>query len=148
MYLDAELAFALASAMIEQMADHGAFSGGIAVVVTVILFACAPARQPAPSARASQMPPSLGTVAGYIDPCYSIPPPIPPPYYSGTVVAVQGGTTVASETVGPGTGYRFSLVPGGYRLVAYNTPDQNNRWVDVTVVAGHITTRDIPNTCK
>lgn len=134
--------------MMEQMAAHRVFSGGMALVVTVIMCACAPARQAAPSARASQLPPSLGTVAGYIDPCYGIPPPTSPPYYSGTVVAVQGGTTVASETVGTGSGYHFTLLPGGYRLVAHNTPDQNNRWVDVTVVAGQITRRDIPNTCK
>ena len=116
----------------------------MAIVVAVILFACSPA----PSPRGSPVPSNLGTVAGYIDPCYGIPPPTSPPYYSGTVVAVHNGGTVASETVATGSGYRFSLVPGGYRLVAHDTPDQNNRWVDVRVVAGRITRRDIPNTCK
>jgi|HubBroStandDraft_4_1064222.scaffolds.fasta_scaffold00954_5 hypothetical protein len=105
------------------------------------------ASAPAPSARPSPIPPSVGTVTGYIDPCYGV-GPMTQPYYSGTVIAVQGGNPVASEAVATGSAYRFYLVPGGYRLVAHNTPDRNNRWVDVTVVAGQITRQDIPNTCK
>ena len=105
------------------------------------------ASAPAPSARPSPIPPSVGTVTGYIDPCFGV-GPMTQPYYSGTVIAVQGGNTVASEAVATGSAYRFYLVPGGYRLVAHNTSDRNNRWVDVTVVAGQITRQDIPNTCK
>ena len=87
-------------------------------------------------------------MTGYIGPCYGAPPETPEPYYSGTVIAVQGANSIASETVATGGAHLFYLAPGHYRLVAQNTPDQNNRWVDVTVVAGGIGRHDIPNTCK
>jgi hypothetical protein len=125
------------------MAANRVWSG---LVVAVLLSACAP--KPTPSASVLPRPPSLGTVIGYIEPCFGVPPPTSPPSYSGTVIVVRSGATVASVVVAAGNAYHFTLAPGSYRLVAHDTPDQNNRWVDVAVVGGQTTRQDIPNTCK
>lgn len=118
------------------------------LVVAVLLSACAPPPMSTRSASALPRPSNLGTVIGYIEPCFGIPPPTSPPSYPGTVIAVRDGVTVASVVVAAGGPYRFTLAPGSYRLVAHDTPDQNNRWVEVAVVGGQTTRRDIANTCK
>ena len=120
------------------------------VVLGLTLAACTSSTTPPPtSATTSTRPPStlpptstfvptVGVVTGLAEPCTG------PPTYQPSRVKVQlhsGLTLVASQTVRSGASYRFSVVPGSYRLTGWWGSE------DVTVRVGHTVTANFLDTC-
>lgn len=106
----------------------------------------------------------VGGVTGYIDTCQGI-LTAASPYAAGTVTAFRGWETL--KPVGHGT-YRlqfpaaiaarqhvsenqkfyFDLPPGRYVLVARYDRGNAMTFRDVSISAGQVLHRDLPNTCK
>jgi len=94
-------------------------------------------------------------VIGGLERCSGIVFPSPQPFAAGTIVVLRGvedadgelpTTVVATQVVGSGALFRFSLPPGQYVLVGhYSEPTSIAPWVQVTVNAAATTSENIPN---
>jgi hypothetical protein len=123
-------------------------------------------RSTTPSAPKRPLPPAArtGTVTGYIDACEGL-PGSRPPHAAGTVRALRGRTTwkdngrgtyrlqlpastAATERVAAGRTFSFDLAPGRYVLVTDGVNGSVLSFANVTVAAGRVLHRDLPNLCK
>jgi hypothetical protein len=103
-------------------------------------------------------------VTGYIDPCEGI-PIARSPYAAGTVTALRGRETwkpaghgtwrpqlpaavAARQHVGENQKFYFDLPPGRYVLVARYDRGNATTLLDVSIAAGRVLHRDLPNLCK
>lgn len=120
--------------------------------------------------RSTPLAAHTGRVTGYIDPCEGI--DIGLPYAAGTVTALRGRQTwklVASESnrtyqtyrlvlpaavaarehVSQNQTFSFDLAPGRYVLVGrYDDGGGGATYADVTIAAGTVLHRDLPDLCK
>ena len=123
----------------------------------------APASQSAPSRPA---PPTVhyGRVTGYIDPCAGI--DIALPYAAGTVTALGGRVTLkpadgnggylrvlptavaARQHVAQNQKFSFDLPPGRYVLVGRYDRGDFTTFLEVSIAAGRVLHRDLPDLCK
>jgi hypothetical protein len=103
-----------------------------------------------------------GGVTGYIDPCEAISTGLP--YAAGTVTALRGqetwepagdgtyrlqlpATVAARQHVGQNQKFYFDLAPGRYVLVARYDRGIAMTFLDVSIVAGRVLHRDLPDLC-
>ena len=97
---------------------------------------------------APPLPPSEGAVAGFAEGCMGARSGSSFP--NVTVSLYSGPTVVAREVVGWGKEYWLEVPPGSY--IATNNPagvaPDNPGGVAVTVHAGQVTRRDLPDVCK
>jgi hypothetical protein len=122
---------------------------------------------PAPPGHLSPPAPltaRAGEVTGYIDPCEGL--PIQGlPYAAGTVTALRGqqtwkpdgpgtsrlqlpATVAARQHVGANQAFSFDLAPGQYVLVARYQTGNAMSFLAVSVAAGQVLHRDLPNLCR
>jgi hypothetical protein len=105
-----------------------------------------------------------GAVTGYIDACEGV--EVTRPYHAaGTVTALRGrltwkdnsrgtrplrlpATAAARQRVAEGQAFSFDLAVGQYALVVRDGGGNVLSFVDVTVTAGRVLHRDLPNLCK
>jgi hypothetical protein len=121
-----------------------------------------------PAARSSPSQPApltahTGGITGYIDPCEGTNAGLP--YAAGTVTALRGretwkpdgpgtwrlqlpATVAARQHVAENHHYYFHLAPGQYVLVARYDRGNAMSFLDVSVAAGRVLHRDLPNLCK
>jgi hypothetical protein len=151
---------ALAVALIVAAAAGGGFAWAGA------LSGGKPADQGSPSPSPSQPAPltaHTGGVTGYIDPCEGVGTGLP--YAAGTVMALRGRETwkpdghgtdrlqfpaavAARQHVGESHKFDFDLAPGQYVLVARYDRGNGMTFLDVSVAAGRVLDRDLPDLCK
>jgi hypothetical protein len=151
---------ALAVALIVAAAAGGGFAWAGA------LSGGKPADQGSPSPSRSQPAPltaHTGGVTGYIDPCEGVGTGLP--YAAGTVMALRGRETwkpdghgtdrlqfpaavAARQHVGESHKFDFDLAPGQYVLVARYDHGNGMTFLDVSVAAGRVLDRDLPDLCK
>jgi hypothetical protein len=151
---------ALAVALIVAAAAGGGFAWAGA------LSGGKPADQGSPSPSPSQPAPltaHTGGVTGYIDPCEGVGTGLP--YAAGTVMALRGRETwkpdghgtdrlqfpaavAARQHVGESHKFDFDLAPGQYVLVARYDHGNGMTFLDVSVAAGRVLDRDLPDLCK
>jgi hypothetical protein len=143
-------ALIVATAIGGGLAGAGAWSGS------------GPAAPSGPS-RPAPLTAHTGGVTGYIDPCEGV--NVGLPYAAGTVTALRGRETWKPD--GPGTWrlqlpatvaarqhvaedhqYSFDLAPGQYVLVARYERGNAMTFLDVSIAAGRVLHRDLPNLCK
>lgn len=134
----------------------GSFAGAGA------LFGSGPAARGGPS-RPAPLTAHTGGVTGYIDPCEGINTGLP--YAAGTVTALRGqatwepagdrtyrlqlpATVAARQHVGQNRKFYFHLAPGRYVIVARYDRGNAMTFLDVSIVAGRVLHRDLPNVCK
>jgi len=109
-------------------------------------------------------PARTGGVTGYIDPCEGL--PIQGlPYAAGTVTALRGretwkpdgpgtsrlqlpATVAARQHVGETQRFTFDLAPGQNVLVARYQNGNAMSFLDVSIAAGRVLHRDLPNLCS
>lgn len=132
------------------LAGAGAWSGS------------SPAARSGPG-RSAPLTEHTGGVTGYIDPCEGLPARLP--YAAGTVTALRGRTTWKPD--GPGTWrlqlpvsvaarqhvtenhqFTFDLAPGQYVLVGRYDRGNAMTFLDVSITAGQVLHRDLPNLCS
>ncbi len=121
-----------------------------------------------PAARSSPSQPApltahTGGITGYIDPCEGT--NVGLPYAAGTVTALRGretwkpdgpgtwrlqlpATVAARQHVAENHQYYFDLAPGQYVLVARYDRGNAMSFLDVSIAAGRVLHRDLPNLCK
>jgi hypothetical protein len=121
-----------------------------------------------PAARSSPGQPApltahAGGVTGYIDPCEGIGTGLP--YAAATVMALRGretwkpdghgtrrlqfpATVAARQHVGENHQFHFDLAPGRYVLLARYDRGNGMSFLDVSIAAGRVLHRDLPNLCK
>ncbi len=108
-----------------------------------------------------------GAVTGYIDPCEGL--PVRLPFAAGTVTALRGSqtwklagdngtyqtyrlqlpaTVAARQRVGQNQKFYLDLPPGRYVLVGRDSRGDVTTYLDVTISAGRVLHRDLPNLCK
>jgi hypothetical protein len=153
---------ALAVALIVAAAAGGGFAWAGA------LSGGKPADQGSPSPSPSRSQPApltahTGGVTGYIDPCEGVGTGLP--YAAGTVMALRGRETwkpdghgtdrlqfpaavAARQHVGESHKFDFDLAPGQYVLVARYDRGNGMTFLDVSVAAGRVLDRDLPDLCK
>ena len=143
-------------ALIVAAAAGGGFAGAGALSGSRPAVRSSPG-QPAPlTAR-------TGGVTGYIDPCEGI--DIGLPYAAGTVMALRGreiwkqdghgtdqlqfpATVAARQHVGENHQFHFDLAPGEYVLLARYDRGNGMSFLDVSIAAGRVLHRDLPDLCK
>lgn len=122
-------------------------------------------RPAAPSGpgRPAPLTAHTGEVTGYIDPCEGV--NVGLPYAAGTVTALRGTETwkpdgpgtwrlqfpadvAARQHIGENQEFNFDLAPGRYVLVARYDRGNAMSFLDVSIAAGRILHRDLPNLCK
>ena len=123
-----------------------------------------------PAARGGPIRPApltarTGGVTGYIDPCEGILIGTGLPYAAATVTALRGretwepasdgtyrlqlpATVAARQHVGQNQKFHFDLAPGRYVLVARYDRGNAMTFLDVSVVAGRVLDRNLPNLCQ
>jgi hypothetical protein len=139
--------------------SQAGFVAGAAVAITLGVAGCSPpppAKSPAPTVTSLPNITSVGLLVGGLEPCSGIFLP-GRPFAAGTIVVLRGmesldgalpTTIVATQTVGTGGRFQFSLPAGHYVLVGhYSTPTSIAPWVQVTVTAATTTSQNIPNRC-
>ena len=114
-------------------------------------------QSPTPTTRTVPQATSVGLVVGGLEPCSGIFYTPGRPFAAGTIVVLRGTegpdgalptTIVATQTVGAGARFQFSLPAGQYVLVGhYSTRTSIAPWVQVTVAPSRTTTQNIPNRC-
>lgn len=145
-----------------------AIGGGFAWAGT--LSGSGPAARGGPS-RPATLTAHTGGVTGYIDPCQGIGIDIGLPYAAGTVTALRGRETwklvrsesnrtyqtyrmvlptavAARQHVGENQKFSFDLPPGRYVLVGRYDRGNFETFLDVTIAAGTVLHRDLPDLCK
>jgi hypothetical protein len=135
-----------------------ALGGGLAAAGALSSRGPAPHSAPAPVSLAD-----TGTVTGYIDACTGL--ALLQPYAAGTVMALPGQVTwapagagfsrprfpatfVAEQHVGQDQQFSFHLAPGHYVLVGHYDRGNTTTFLDVSIVAGQVLHRDLPDLCK
>jgi len=114
-----------------------------AIGVAVLLCGCDVGGKP----PVASLPAGYGAIVGGIEPCSGLVPPSPPGFAAGTVIVMNGGTTVTSTHVAKGSQYRFTLLPGAYVLSGQDDRGGPQSSIGVTVKAGQVVHQDIPNRC-
>ena len=121
-----------------------------------------PAARGGPS-RPAPLAARTGGVTGYIDPCEGIDTGLP--YAAATVTALRGretwepagdgtrrlqlpATVAARQHVGQNRKFYFDLAPGRYVLAARYDRGNAMTFLDVSVVAGRVLDRNLPDLCK
>jgi hypothetical protein len=116
-----------------------------------------------PPSRPAPLTVHTGGITGYIDPCEGI--NVGLPYAAGTVTALRGretwkpdgpgtwrlqlpATVVARQRVAENHQYYFDLGPGQYVLAARYDRGNAMSFLDVSIAAGRVLHRDLPNQCK
>ena len=138
-----------------------AVGGGLAAAVIFTggqpMSSSVPERTVSPTAR-------TGAVTGYIDACAVLVTPRQP-HAAGTVKALPGRltwkpngpgtyrlvlptTTAATQHVAAGAAFSFHLAPGHYVLVTGDNSRTVMSFASVTVAAGRVVHKDLPNLCK
>lgn len=129
-----------------------------AIAIGLGIAGCSPAPSPTtPTPTSTPTPTVDGLVVGGLEPCSGIFFPSPQPFAAGTIVVLRGvegangallTTVVATQVVGSGALFHFSLPPGQYVLVGhYTEPTSIAPWVPITVTAAATTSQNIPNRC-
>jgi hypothetical protein len=80
--------------------------------------------------------PGQGVISGFADSCSGL-----MEHVHVKVLLYRGPRLVSSETIRSGAGFRFSVVPGSYRVMA------DHRSVRVTVRAGRTATASLLSVC-
>jgi hypothetical protein len=125
------------------MKDVHRLGAPLIVVLAVGLAACAstPSSAPTTMTRPSRPPtstiePGQGVISGFADSCSGL-----MEHVHVKVLLYRGPRLVSSETIRSGAGFRFSVVPGSYRVMA------DHRSVRVTVRAGRTATASLLSVC-
>ena len=143
-------------ALIVAAAAGGGFAG------TGALSGSRPAAGSSPG-QSAPLTARTGGVTGYIDPCEGI--DIGLPYAAGTVTALRGqetwkpdghgtdrlqfpATVAARQHVGANHKFHFDLAPGQYVLLARYDRGNGTSFLDVSIAAGRVLHRDLPDLCK
>lgn len=149
---------------------HGAAAIGAAFLGVFLSTCSQPHARPAASPPCAGCGPveshaRVGAVTGYIDPCFALPPRGQLPYAAGTVVVHRGrehlkpagpgwyrivlGTVVSQQHIRQNQRFLFvNLPPGQYVLAAVRDHSNVTSTLDVSITAGEVVHRNIPNTCK
>ena len=143
-----------------------ALGGGLAAAGALSGNAPAPRSGPGPVSVPSRHAPLVaqaGTVTGYIEACTGL--PVQLPYAAGTVTALPGQVTwappgagfsrprfptavAAQQHVGQNQQFSLHLPPGQYVLVGHYDRGNTTTFLDVSIVAGQVLHRDLPDPCK
>ena len=167
-----------AQALIEQARDHARRRRRKTALAVIIIAAAlggglagaGALSGSGPAARGSHSRPipltaHTGGVTGYIDPCEGILIGTGLPYAAGTVTALRGRetwkpggdgtyrlqlppTVAARQHIAQNRKFYFDLAPGRYVLVARYDRGNAMTFLDVSIVAGRVLHRDLPNLCK
>jgi hypothetical protein len=146
----------LAVALIVAAAAGGGFAA------TGALSGSRPAARGVPS-QPAPLTAHAGAVTGYIDPCEGVGTGLP--YPAGTVMALRGretwkpdghgirrlqfpATVAARQHVGENHKFHFDLAPGQYVLLARYDNGNGMSFLDVSIAAGQVLDRDLPDLCK
>jgi hypothetical protein len=141
--------------MFDRRLGHSGWVVTSAVAITFGVAGCSSAPSPRPTSVPT--PTAAGLVIGGLEPCSGIVFASPQPFAAGTIVVLRGvesasgslpTTIVATQVVGSGAEFRFTLPAGQYVLVGhYTEPGSIAPWVPVTVTAAATTSENIPNRC-
>jgi len=162
-----------AQALIEQARAHARrrrWKTGLAALIVAAVIGGGLAGAGAWSGSGTQRPgrpapltAHTGAVTGYIDPCEGI--TVGLPHAAGTVTALRGretwkpdgpgtwrlqlpATVAARQHVAENHQYYFDLAPGQYVLEARYDRGNAMSFLDVSIAAGRVLHRDLPNLCK